>query len=175
MTIRFVARAAGADVDPDGDFTAAGLSEGADGSGFVLLFQCGALEPDEQDVVLGLDTHCLVTADQGTAYGCVREAVLAGNVLTVSLDPAALDDLGLDDPEIEGASSAGASIVSSVSTCRASSRTADATPCPAGCRFLRSERDAATGRHPRRWLRRASQPQNATRCEAGGRRYRCCA
>lgn len=101
MTIRFVARAAGADVDPDGDFTAAGLSEGADGSGFVLLFQCGAPEPDEQDVVLGLDTHCLVTADQGTAYGCVREAVLAGNGLTVSLDPAALDDLGLDDPEIE--------------------------------------------------------------------------
>lgn len=101
MTLRFIARAAGVDVDPDGESTSAGVSEGADGDGLILLFQCGAAELDEQDVALGFDTHCLVTANQGTAYGCVREAVLTGNLLTVSVDPAALDDLGLDDPEIE--------------------------------------------------------------------------
>ncbi|MFE5973716.1 hypothetical protein ACFQ64_16345 [Streptomyces sp. NPDC056460] len=48
-----------------------------------------------------MDTHCLVTAGQGTAYGCVREAVLTGNVLHVSLDPGALEDLRLDASEIE--------------------------------------------------------------------------
>ncbi|MEU6759778.1 hypothetical protein [Streptomyces sp. NPDC046685] len=34
-----------------------------------------------------MDTHCLVTAGQRTAYGCVREAVLEGSVLRVVLDP----------------------------------------------------------------------------------------
>ncbi|BCJ39037.1 hypothetical protein Athai_65400 [Actinocatenispora thailandica] len=101
MTFRFVARTAGVEVDPDGDFTAAGVAEGADGSGFILLFQCADAELDEEDVALGFDTHCVVTANEGAAYGCVREAVLAGNVLTVSLDRSALEDLGLDDPEIE--------------------------------------------------------------------------
>lgn len=101
MTYRFTALAAGAEIDPDGDFTEAGISEGADGSGFILLFMSGEEEPDEQDTNLGFDTHCLVTAGQGTAYGCVREAVLTGNVLRLSLDPAALEDLRLADAEIE--------------------------------------------------------------------------
>ncbi|WP_234350630.1 hypothetical protein [Streptomyces sp. XY66] len=48
-----------------------------------------------------MDTHCLVTAGQGTAYGCVREAVLDGNVLRISLDPEALESLRFDDGEIE--------------------------------------------------------------------------
>ncbi|MFD5623789.1 hypothetical protein [Streptomyces yangpuensis] len=56
----------------------------------MLLFQRGEDEPDEQEVALGFDTHCLVTADQGTAYGCVREVSLTGNVLRVSLDPSSL-------------------------------------------------------------------------------------
>ncbi|MDD9377323.1 Imm10 family immunity protein [Streptomyces sp. ZAF1911] len=101
MTYRFTALAAGAEVDPDGYFTEAGISEGADGSGFILLFMSGEEEPDEQDTNLGFDTHCLVTAGQGTAYGCVREAVLTGNVLRLSLDQAALGALRLDDAEIE--------------------------------------------------------------------------
>ncbi|MEV5343064.1 Imm10 family immunity protein [Streptomyces sp. NPDC052676] len=99
MTLRFVARAAGTERDPD--FIEAGVAEGADGSGFLLSFMCGAGEPDEQDVSLGMDTHCLVTAGQGTAYGCVRSAVLDGNVLRVLLDPSALPALGLADAEIE--------------------------------------------------------------------------
>ncbi|MFF8905412.1 hypothetical protein [Streptomyces olivaceoviridis] len=101
MTFRFVARAAGAEMDPDGDFMEAGLAEGEDGSGFVMLFMCDGTEPDGQEVSLGMDTHCLVTANQGTAYGCVRTVVLNGNVLRVSLDASALAALGLEDTEIE--------------------------------------------------------------------------
>lgn len=101
MSYRFVARAVGVEIDPDGYFIEAGVAEGPDGSGFVLLFMCDGAEPDEQDVSLGLDTHCVVTADQGTAYGCVREAVLTDDVLRVSLDPSSLDALRLEDAEIE--------------------------------------------------------------------------
>lgn len=101
MTYRFIARAAGAEIDPDGYYIEAGISEGEDGSGFVMLFMCSGDEPDDQDVSLGLDTHCLVTAGQGTAYGCVRNAVLTGNILRVSLKPSPLTALGLHDAEIE--------------------------------------------------------------------------
>ena len=101
MTYRFVARAAGAEIDPDGDFIEAGVAEGDGGSGFVMLFMCDGKDPDDQEVSLGMDTHCLVTANQGTAYGCVRTAVLSENVLRVSLEPSALAALGLEDTEIE--------------------------------------------------------------------------
>lgn len=62
---------------------------------------CDFGEPDAQEVSLGMDTHCLVTPDQGTAYGCVRLVELDGDVLRVTLDPASLDELGLTDPVIE--------------------------------------------------------------------------
>ncbi|WP_432128369.1 Imm10 family immunity protein [Streptomyces sp. bgisy082] len=101
MTYRFTARAARTEIDPDGYFTEAALAEGADGSGFIIMFMAGEEEPDDQEVALGMDTHCLVTAGQGTAYGCVREAALTDNVLRISLDPEALEDLRLTDPEIE--------------------------------------------------------------------------
>ncbi|MER5866155.1 Imm10 family immunity protein [Kitasatospora sp. NPDC002040] len=112
MTYRFTARAAGVEIDPDGYSTEAGLAEGADGSGFILLFMAGEDDPDDQEVALGMDTHCLVTARQGTAYGCVREAVLEGNVFRVSLDPEALESLGLADSEIEAVIEAPAEDVS---------------------------------------------------------------
>ncbi|MGK5631846.1 Imm10 family immunity protein [Streptomyces sp. URMC 123] len=101
MTYRFIARAARTEIDPEGYFTEAALAEREDGSGFILMFMAGEDDPDDQEIALGMDTHCLVTAGQGTAYGCVREAVLRGNVLHVSLNPDALDDLRLDDSEIE--------------------------------------------------------------------------
>ncbi|MEU6949516.1 Imm10 family immunity protein [Streptomyces sp. NPDC046316] len=101
MTYRFTARVATTEIDPDGYFTEAALAEGEDGSGFIMMFMAGEEEPDDQEVALGMDTHCLVTADQGTAYGCVREAVLEGDVLRISLDPEALESLRLDDAEIE--------------------------------------------------------------------------
>ncbi|MER5275180.1 Imm10 family immunity protein [Streptomyces sp. NPDC002809] len=103
MTFRFTARAATTAIDPAGYFTEAALAEGEDGSGFILMFMAGEEEPDDQEVGLGMDTHCLVTARQGTAYGCVRKAVLTGNILRLSLDPEALDDLRLTDSEIEAA------------------------------------------------------------------------
>ncbi|WP_460064320.1 hypothetical protein [Streptomyces sp. YKOK-I1] len=40
-----------------------------------------------------MDTHCLVTPDQGTAYGCVREVELDGEVLRVTLEPSSLEVL----------------------------------------------------------------------------------
>jgi thiamine biosynthesis lipoprotein ApbE len=101
MTFRFTARVAGVEIDPDGYFTEAGLSETEDGSGFILSFMSGEEDPDDQEVALGMDTHCLVTPGQGTAYGCVREAVMEGNVLRVVLDPEALESLRLEDSEIE--------------------------------------------------------------------------
>lgn len=101
MTYRFTARLATTEIDPDGCFTEAALAEGEDGNGFIMMFMAGEEEPDEQEVALGMDTHCLVTAGQGTAYGCVREAVLDGNVLRISLDPEALESLRLEEGEIE--------------------------------------------------------------------------
>lgn len=101
MTIRFTARAADVEEEPDLDCLTVGVAEGADGSGMVLLFMCRLLEPDEQDVALGLDTHCLVTADQGTAYGVVDEVVLRDKALRVKVAANSLDALGLDDHEIE--------------------------------------------------------------------------
>lgn len=101
MTYRFIARVATTEIDPDGYFTEAALAEDEGGGGFILMFMAGEEEPDEQEVALGMDTHCLVTAGQGTAYGCVREAVLSDNILRVSLDPGSLDNLWLNDHEIE--------------------------------------------------------------------------
>lgn len=79
----------------------AGVAEDDSDEGFLLLFMSNIGEASRQNVSLGLDTHCLVTQHQGTAYGCVREVSLSDNVLTVSLDPASLDDLELENAEIE--------------------------------------------------------------------------
>ncbi|MEV1022187.1 hypothetical protein [Streptomyces sp. NPDC050264] len=74
MTYRFTARFACGLDDPDtDDCVLAGVAESNGEDGFSLLFMCDFDEPDEQEVSLGMDTHCLVTSDQGTAYGCVRE------------------------------------------------------------------------------------------------------
>ncbi|WP_055480610.1 Imm10 family immunity protein [Sphaerimonospora mesophila] len=101
MTYRFTARAVGGEEDFDEDYRQAGVAEFEDGSGFILLFMSGIEEAEEQDADLAMDTHCLVTADQGTAYGCVREVAVLDGTLRVVLAPAALEDLGLDDPVIE--------------------------------------------------------------------------
>ncbi|MGW3723557.1 Imm10 family immunity protein [Streptomyces sp. NPDC000851] len=101
MTYRFTARAVAAEVDSDNDVMQAGVAEDEVGEGFILLFMSNIGAPPAQNVSLGLDTHCLVTQDQGTAYGCVRKVTLSEGLLTVSLDPGALDDLGLEDAEIE--------------------------------------------------------------------------
>ncbi|MEV4383066.1 Imm10 family immunity protein [Streptosporangium sp. NPDC049644] len=101
MTIIFTAQAAGADEDLEGEFLSAGVSETQDGDGMMLIFQCCTYEPDDQDIALGMDTHCVITANQGTAYGAVREIRLSDNVLRVVFDPDDLEALGLAEPEVE--------------------------------------------------------------------------
>ena len=101
MTIRFTARAVGVDEDTEAECLTAGVAEDEDGTGTGLLFMCGLNEPDEQDVELGEDTHCLVTADQATAYGVVEEVALRGRVLHVKIAADGLEELDLDDPDIE--------------------------------------------------------------------------
>jgi hypothetical protein len=102
MTYRFTAWVAcGLDDPNEDDCMMAGVAESNDEEGFSLSFMCDFDEPDAQEVSLGMDTHCLVTPDQGTAYGCVREVELSGDVLRVTLDPASLDALGLTDPVVE--------------------------------------------------------------------------
>ncbi|MFF0091652.1 Imm10 family immunity protein [Streptomyces canus] len=102
MTYRFTAQLACGLDDPDqDDCVIAGVAESDDEGAFSLLFMCDFNEPDAQEVRLGMDTHCLVTPDQGTAYGCVREVELNGELLRVTLDPSSLDALGLTDPVVE--------------------------------------------------------------------------
>ncbi|MER6232947.1 Imm10 family immunity protein [[Kitasatospora] papulosa] len=102
MTYRFTARAVAAEVDVDGEMQA-GLAEyeDEDEEGFFLLFTRSVGEPSPQDVALGLDTYGVMTPDQCTAYGCVREVALVGSLLTVTLDPGCLDELELEEAEIE--------------------------------------------------------------------------
>jgi hypothetical protein len=64
------------------------------------MFQAGHEPPDEQDVRLGMDTYCLVTENQGTAYGFVRELTIDGDRMHVIIAPDALAGLGLDDAAI---------------------------------------------------------------------------
>ncbi len=102
MAYRFTAQVACGFDDPErDDCVMAGVVESDDEEGFSLFFMCDFEEPGEQEVSLEMDTHCLVTPDQGTAYGCVREAELDGEVLRVTLDPSSLDALGLADPVVE--------------------------------------------------------------------------
>ena len=99
MTLRFAARGVVTDVQPDG-FLVAVLTESAEGDGVWLQFQSKLDGPDERDVVLGRDTYC-VFADEGPAFGCVREAVLSDRVLRIVLSADSLALLGVAESEIE--------------------------------------------------------------------------
>lgn len=102
MTHRFTARTVcGLDDPEQDDCVLAGLAESDDEGAFSLMFMCDFAEPDTQEIALGFDTHCLVTPDQNTAYGCVCEVEMEGDLLRVTLDPASLTALGLSDPRIE--------------------------------------------------------------------------
>ncbi|WP_063758743.1 hypothetical protein [Streptomyces sp. NRRL S-340] len=68
MTYGFTAQLACGFGDPaQDDCVMAGVAGSDDEEAFSLLFMCGSEEPDGQEVSLALDTHCLVTPDQGTA------------------------------------------------------------------------------------------------------------
>ncbi|MFE5796514.1 hypothetical protein ACFQ8C_28590 [Streptomyces sp. NPDC056503] len=98
MTYRFTASSVAAEADVDGEMQA-GVAE--EDEGLFLLFTSAVGAPSAQDVSLGLDTYRVMTPDQSTAYGCVREATLTDTLLTVELDPGCLDDLELEDARIE--------------------------------------------------------------------------
>jgi hypothetical protein len=85
---------------PQDETLCAGVSEAEDGNSMALTFLCSLFEPDGQDVQLGMDTYCLVTPDQGTVYGGVREVVLRDGLLGV-VAPDSLEALRLGDPVIE--------------------------------------------------------------------------
>jgi Immunity protein 10 len=93
-------RASDVGVDDDGQVLTAGVAEGQDG-GALLLFMRMHDEPDEQDVRTGLDSYCVVTADQGTAYGAVTEISLRASVMRVVFAADKLQALGLPDPQVE--------------------------------------------------------------------------
>lgn len=101
MVFAFTARAAAAEAYEDDETFAAGVAEQENGGGHELTFMCCLHEPDEQDIALGMDSYCLVTADQGTVYGGVKEVRLKDRVLRVVVDSSNLEALGLDDAEIE--------------------------------------------------------------------------
>ncbi|SNR86361.1 Imm10 family immunity protein [Actinacidiphila glaucinigra] len=102
MTFRFEALIACGFDDPEQDGTMiAGIAESDDEEDFSLTFMCNFDEPDEQDVRLGFDSHCVVTPDQNTAYGCVRQVELDADVLRITLDPESVDALGLEAPIVE--------------------------------------------------------------------------
>ncbi|MEU9852522.1 Imm10 family immunity protein [Streptomyces sp. NPDC047974] len=104
MTYRFVATIAYGwheEIPPGAFVPAAGVIESEGEESFALEFQGGVEEPDAQAVRLGMDSYCVVTPDQNTAYGCLRTVELEGDLLRVTFDPAHLDDLGLDDPVVE--------------------------------------------------------------------------
>jgi hypothetical protein len=94
----FTAHVAGVD---DSECLVAGVAERGDGTGRELIFQASLDQPDEDDADLGMDTYCLVTEQQATAYGCVRELTIDGDRLRVVLSDDALVELGAADSVIE--------------------------------------------------------------------------
>ncbi|MGC9671581.1 Imm10 family immunity protein [Planosporangium sp. 12N6] len=98
MTMRFTARVAGVD---DSDCLVAGVAEHEDSTGRSLIFQAAQEPPDDQEIRLGMDTYCLVTESQGTAYGCVEEIVIDRDQLRIVLRKDALADLDLNDDVVE--------------------------------------------------------------------------
>lgn len=108
MTMSFRARQVG--VDHDGEVLTAGVAEDRD-DGAQLVFMRMLDEPDEQDVRTGMDSYCVVTADQGTAYGAVTEIGMRASVLRVVFAPDKLQALGLSDPQVEVTLDADAEVV----------------------------------------------------------------
>ncbi|WP_157247876.1 Imm10 family immunity protein [Nonomuraea typhae] len=100
MTVTFTAHVVSVDDCQDYDCLSAGVAEARDGTGMAFVFLCST-EPNEQGDDLSWDTHCVVTADQRTAYGAVEEITLRDNKLLVTLDLDALETLDLPSPYVE--------------------------------------------------------------------------
>lgn len=101
MVFYFTARAIATAEEENLNYRTAALGEQDDGGGAQLIFQSGLKEPDKSDIDTGMDSHCLVTANQGTAYGCIKEALLKDTVLCLVLTEESLEELGLRESIIE--------------------------------------------------------------------------
>ena len=89
-----IARAAGASEFVDLNAFVVVVAENPDGTGWRLEV-LRALEFDEQDVALGMDTYCLCTADGAAHYGGVIRWQVLDGVFGMELGEAAARDLQL--------------------------------------------------------------------------------
>ncbi|NUT98134.1 MAG: hypothetical protein HOY78_39595 [Saccharothrix sp.] len=92
--MEITARSFGYVEDDEDEVLEAGFSEHEDGSGLVLLLQATAHEPDEQEIRLGMDTYCLVSAGR-THYGGLRRVERDGDLVRFSFDADAVEVLEL--------------------------------------------------------------------------------
>lgn len=93
MPVRFSAAVFAVGRDEDHDYDFAAFSERPDGAGQTLEIQ-RAVEFDDQDVELGMDTYCLVLDASATHYGGVVAWQLVGGRLVFSLDQVAAAEMG---------------------------------------------------------------------------------
>lgn len=75
--------------DEDEDGLMLGVSWQDEGVHRVLLLQRGTDDDlaDEQEVALGMDTHCVSAKGGFTAYGCLSRVALAEDALTLEFRP----------------------------------------------------------------------------------------
>lgn len=92
LTVRAVAFETLEDLNTFGVF----LAENQDGTGERLEIQ-RALEFDEQDHDLGMDTYCLCVSSGATHYGGVASYHIEGEYLTMHLEDEAAASLGVDN------------------------------------------------------------------------------
>lgn len=72
------------------------MAEEADGSGNRIELQ-RALEFDQQDRSLGMDTYCTYLADGACQYGGIRKCVLNGNELRLEFASETASTLGVHE------------------------------------------------------------------------------
>jgi hypothetical protein len=82
--------------EDDGDVFIIAIREADAAGSWTLMFMEPYDVEDPQEVQLGMDTYCLVVdPGQATCYGGVRECVLDGERLRLTLTAEAADSLGM--------------------------------------------------------------------------------
>ncbi|MEV7607550.1 Imm10 family immunity protein [Paenarthrobacter sp. NPDC089322] len=60
-----------------------------------------SLDPDEQDVALGMDSYCVTLTNGACAYGCLSSALVEEGRLRVIFSENGAQRLGLESPKME--------------------------------------------------------------------------
>ncbi|YCH06173.1 Imm10 family immunity protein [Arthrobacter sp. alpha11c] len=60
-----------------------------------------SLDPDEQDVALGMGSYCVTLTNGACAYGCLSSALIKEGKLRVVFSEDGAQKLGLESPELE--------------------------------------------------------------------------